>query len=44
VRLLAAIDQEFTRICGERSVCTIGRTTLEPGVPSIIPGRAEVLF
>jgi N-carbamoyl-L-amino-acid hydrolase len=44
VRLLAAIDHEFPRICGERSVWTTGRITLEPGAPSIIPGRAEVLF
>jgi len=44
VRLLAAIDREFPRICGERSVWTTGRIALEPGAPSIIPGRAEVLF
>lgn len=44
VRLLAAIDAEFPRFCGERSTWTTGRITLEPGAPSIIPGRAEVLF
>ena len=44
VRLLAAIDAEFPRVCGERSVWTTGRITLEPGAPSIIPGSAEVLF
>ena len=44
VRLLAAIDAEFPRICGERSVWTTGRITLDPGAPSIIPGAAEVLF
>ncbi len=44
VRLLAAIDQEFPRFCGERTVWTTGRITLEPGAHSIIPGRAEVLF
>ncbi len=44
VRLLAAIDAEFPRICGERSTWTTGRITLEPGAPSIIPGRADVLF
>ena len=44
VRLLAAIDQEFPRICGERSTWTTGRISLEPGAPSIIPGTAEVLF
>ena len=44
VRLLAAIDREFPRVCGERSTWTTGRIALEPGAPSIIPGRAEVLF
>ena len=44
VRLLAAIDAEFPRICGPRSVWTTGRITLDPGAPSIIPGVAEVLF
>ena len=44
VRLLAAVDREFPRICAERSVWTTGRIALDPGAPSIIPGRAEVLF
>jgi N-carbamoyl-L-amino-acid hydrolase len=44
VRLLAEIDREFPRVCGPRSVWTTGRITLDPGAPSIIPGRAEVLF
>ena len=44
VRLLAAIDQEFPRICGPRSVWTAGKIALEPGAPSIIPGSAEILF
>jgi N-carbamoyl-L-amino-acid hydrolase len=44
VRLLAAIDQEFPRVCGERTTWTTGRIALEPGAPSIIPGRGEVLF
>ncbi|MCA3275923.1 MAG: Zn-dependent hydrolase [Roseomonas sp.] len=44
VRLLAAIDQEFPRICGPRSTWTTGRINLDPGAPSIIPGSADVLF
>ncbi len=44
VRLLAAIDEAFPRICGERSTWTTGRIGLDPGAPSIIPGRAEILF
>ncbi len=44
VRLLAAIDAEFPRVCGPRSTWTTGRIVLDPGAPNIIPGRAEVLF
>jgi len=44
LRLLGEIDRRFPEIAGERSVWTTGRITLEPGAPSIIPGRAEALF
>jgi N-carbamoyl-L-amino-acid hydrolase len=44
VRLLAAVDRRFPAIAGERSVWTTGRITLEPGGPSVIPGRADALF
>jgi len=44
VRLLAWLDAEFPRHCGERTVWTCGRIALSPGAGSIIPGRAEVLF
>jgi N-carbamoyl-L-amino-acid hydrolase len=44
VRLLAAVDAEFPRIAGERSTWTTGRIVLDPGAPSVIPGRADVLF
>jgi N-carbamoyl-L-amino-acid hydrolase len=44
VRLAAAIDQRFPAVAGERTVWTTGRITLDPGAPSIIPGRAEMLF
>jgi len=44
VRLLARVDREFPMLCGPRTVWTCGRIALEPGAPSIIPGRAEVLF
>ena len=43
-RLLGEIDRRFPAIAGPRSVWTCGRITLEPGAPSIIPGRAEALF
>ncbi|TCZ66862.1 Zn-dependent hydrolase [Roseicella aquatilis] len=44
VRLLAMLDQEMPRACGERSTWTTGRIALDPGAPSIIPGRADILF
>ena len=44
VRLLAAIDAAFPAAVGERTTWTIGQIRLEPGAPSIIPGRAEILF
>jgi beta-ureidopropionase / N-carbamoyl-L-amino-acid hydrolase len=44
VRLAAALDRRFPEVAGERTVWTTGRITLEPGAPSIIPGRAEMLF
>ncbi|WP_237213706.1 Zn-dependent hydrolase [Falsiroseomonas oryziterrae] len=44
VRLLAEIDRHFPTVCGPRSTWTTGRIALDPGAPSIIPGRAEVLF
>lgn len=44
VRLLATLDHEYRKVAGERSVWTAGRITLDPGAPSIIPGRAEILF
>ena len=44
VRLLAAIDAEFPRLCAERTTWTCGNIKLDPGAQSIIPGRAEVMF
>jgi N-carbamoyl-L-amino-acid hydrolase len=44
VRLLAMIDQEFPKHCGPRSTWTCGRLVVEPGAPSIIPGKADILF
>jgi beta-ureidopropionase / N-carbamoyl-L-amino-acid hydrolase len=43
-RLCVAIDDYFPSVCGPRTVWTTGRITLDPGAPSIIPGRAEMLF
>ena len=44
VRLLAAIDREFPMLCGARSTWTTGRISVDPGAPSIIPGKADILF
>ena len=43
-RLCVAVDERFPLACGPRTVWTTGRITLDPGAPSIIPGRAEMLF
>jgi len=43
-RFCVAIDETFPKICGPRTVWTTGRIALDPGAPSIIPGRAEMLF
>lgn len=38
------IERVFSQHAGEHTVWTTGRIALDPGAPSIIPGRAEVLF
>jgi beta-ureidopropionase / N-carbamoyl-L-amino-acid hydrolase len=43
-KFCVAIDERFPAACGPRTVWTTGRITLDPGAPSIIPGRAEMLF
>ena len=43
-KFCVAIDESFPPVGGERTVWTTGRITLDPGAPSIIPGRAEMLF
>ncbi len=42
VRILAAIDIEFPRVAGPRSVWTTGRLVIEPNSMAIIPGHAEI--
>jgi beta-ureidopropionase / N-carbamoyl-L-amino-acid hydrolase len=43
-RFCVAIEDRFPGLCGPRTVWTTGHITLDPGAPSIIPGRAEMLF
>ncbi|MBT3371412.1 MAG: hydantoinase/carbamoylase family amidase [Rhodospirillaceae bacterium] len=40
--LANAINEEFPKVAGERSVWTMGRVLLRPGAPSIVPGYAEL--
>jgi N-carbamoyl-L-amino-acid hydrolase len=44
VRLCSAIERRFPEVGGPRSVWTTGKITLDPGAPSVIPGKAEMLF
>jgi N-carbamoyl-L-amino-acid hydrolase len=44
MRLWQRIEEVFPGIVGPDSVWTVGRVTLDPGAPSIIPGGAEMLF
>jgi N-carbamoyl-L-amino-acid hydrolase len=44
VRLMAAIDQQFKKLTGPRSVWTCGRMEFDPGAPSVIPGEARAMF
>jgi len=36
------INQEFPAVAGERTVWTMGRLSVQPGAPSIVPGYAEL--
>ncbi len=44
VKLAAKIAERFPQISGPRSVWTTGAIQVEPGQPSIVPGRAEMMF
>jgi N-carbamoyl-L-amino-acid hydrolase len=44
VKLVAAIEARFPEVAGPRTVWTTGRITLDPGAPSIVPGKAEMVF
>jgi N-carbamoyl-L-amino-acid hydrolase len=40
--LANAINEEFPKVAGKRSVWTMGRAVITPGAPSIVPGYAEL--
>jgi beta-ureidopropionase / N-carbamoyl-L-amino-acid hydrolase len=44
VKFSNMIEERFPKVVGPRSVWTTGRITLDPGAPSVIPGKAEMLF
>jgi beta-ureidopropionase / N-carbamoyl-L-amino-acid hydrolase len=44
VRLATAIHDRFPAVAGPRTVWTVGSISLDPGAPSVVPGRAEMLF
>jgi N-carbamoyl-L-amino-acid hydrolase len=44
VKFLASVEETFPRIAGPRTVWTTGDIKLDPGAPSIVPGRAELIF
>jgi N-carbamoyl-L-amino-acid hydrolase len=43
-RLAVAINDRFPDLGNERTVWTTGQITVEPGSPSIVPGKAEMVF
>lgn len=43
-RLAVALHDSFPKLCGPRTVWTMGDLRLDPGAPSIIPGKAVMLF
>ncbi|HDR14499.1 MAG TPA: hydantoinase/carbamoylase family amidase [Desulfobacteraceae bacterium] len=42
IKTAGLLDQELAKLAGPRSVWTVGRVVFEPGVPSVIPGKAEL--
>lgn len=43
-RLAVALHDSFPSLCGPRTVWTMGNIAFDPGAPSIIPGKAVMLF
>jgi len=44
VRLATAINDRFAALGNERTVWTTGQITIDPGSPSIVPGKGEMVF
>jgi len=44
IKFCNMVEERFPKVVGPRSVWTTGKITLDPGAPSVIPGKAEMLF
>lgn len=44
MRVYNEIMDKFPALSGPRSVWTVGRVSIEPGAPAIIPGKAEMIL
>lgn len=44
MKLVQVINREFPTLAGPRTVWTIGHVHFEPGSPSVVPGRADMLL
>ena len=44
MRLYNEVMEAFPKLSGPRSVWTVGRMSVEPGAPAIIPGKAEMIL
>jgi len=44
MRVYHRVEEHFSSLAGPRTVWTVGKITLSPGAPSIVPGFAEMLF
>jgi N-carbamoyl-L-amino-acid hydrolase len=44
MRLYNEVMETFPKVAGPRSVWTVGKLSVEPGAPAIIPGKAEMVL
>ena len=44
MRLYNDVMDKFPAVAGPRSVWTVGKMSIEPGAPAIVPGRAEMVL
>ena len=44
MRLYNDVMDKFPTVSGPRSVWTVGKMSIEPGAPAIVPGKAEMIL